>query len=397
MGKYDFDNVPDRHNTGSLKYDYGLKRMGRSDLMPMWVADMDFPLPKEILARIKDRTDHGIFGYTEPGDSYYRVLGQWFKERYGTDFLEEANTLTPGVVFAIAAAIRAFSEKGEKVLICEPVYYPFRETIEDNGRVVVSSNLSERNGHYEIDFEDFEKKASDPAVKLFVLCNPHNPVGRVYTREELTRIADICLKNDVIVMSDEIHCDFIYKGVTFTSFLSLDEKYTDNAIVCTSPGKTFNLAGLQLANIQIPNKRLRLAFRKEKAAAGYSQANTLGITATEAAYELGGEYLDELLAYLEGNLDYMSQFFAKEIPGLRLIRPEGTYLVWVDFSRVASTREEMRSIVLDGAKLWLDEGGIFGKGFELFERFNIACTREFLRTALESLRDAVSIHKKGGR
>ncbi|MBO4680051.1 MAG: pyridoxal phosphate-dependent aminotransferase [Lachnospiraceae bacterium] len=393
MGKYDFDTVIDRHNTNCLKYDYGLKRMGRSDLMPMWVADMDFSLPSEILERIKARTDHGIFGYTEPSDSYYAVLKRWHKKHYGTDFEESYNTITPGVVFAIAAAIRAFTDKGDKVLINEPVYYPFRETIEDNGRTVVSSNLYEKSGHYEIDFDDFEKKAADPSVKLFVLCNPHNPVGRVYTKEELTKIADICLKNNVIVVSDEIHCDFIYKGETFNSYASLEQKYLDNGIICTSPGKTFNLAGLQVANIQIPDKTLRLLFRKEKAAAGYSQGNTLGLTATEAAYELGEEYLEELKEYLRGNLEFMDKFIREEIPGLRLIKPEGTYLVWVDFSGVASTEKEMRSIVVDGARLWLDEGGIFGKGYELFERFNIACTRAFLRKALEQLRDAVNAAK----
>ena len=395
MGSYDFDAVIERKGTGSLKYDFGLARAGRTDLLPMWVADMDFRAPREVILAVQQRAEHGIFGYTEPDDGYFEALTGWFEKRYGYRPERSWNTVTPGVVYAISAAVRAFADHGDGVLLQEPVYYPFREMIERNGRICVNNQLVENNGHYEIDFEDFERKIAENGVKLFLLCSPHNPVGRVWNREELTRMAEICRKYQVKIVADEIHCDFIYPGHTFTSFLTLGEEYTASAAVCTSSSKTFNLAGLQTANILIPDRALRRKFRHVNAASGYSQAGTLGLAATEAAYRYGETYLEELLCYLKGNLDFLREYLKENIPEIRLIEPEGTYLVWLDCSGIASSYEELLRLIRDEARLWLDEGAIFGRETELFERINIACPRSVLAEALHQLDGAVKRQEEG--
>ena len=331
MGRYDFDKIVERKGTSSLKYDFAMKRAGREDLLPLWVADMDFALPEEVLEPVKKRTDHGIFGYTDPTDDYFDTLEKWFEKRYHVSIDREWNTVTPGVVYALSVAIRAFTEAGDSVLIQEPVYYPFREMIETNQRRCVNNQLVLKDGHYEIDFEAFEQKIRDEKVKLFLLCSPHNPAGRVWTADELRRAADICLKYDVTIVADEIHCDFVYPGNTFVPVLSLDESYRKNLIVCTSASKSFNIAGFQVANILIPDPDLRARFKYVNAATGYSQANTLGLVATKAVYDLGEEWLDEMLAYLKGNLDYIRDFLKEKLPQIKLIEPEGTYLIWLDF------------------------------------------------------------------
>ncbi len=390
---YDFDRITDRKNTSCLKYDFGKARMGREDLLPMWVADMDFPLPREVLEALHGRIEHGIFGYTDPDDEYYAVLKKWFSHRYGWQIEREWNTVTPGVVYALAAAVRALTEPGDAVLIQEPVYYPFREVIRDNHRVCVSSPLVRRvdgdKSRYVMDLADFEEKIKQNKVKLFLLCSPHNPVGRVWSREELERVSEICLRHQVRIVVDEIHCDFIFSGHHFTPYGTLEEKYTENAVICTSPSKSFNIAGLQTANILIPDRTLRLAFKKENAAAGYSQGNVMGITAVKAVYEKGERWLDALRAYLEENLVFFREYLEKNIPGAGLIEPEGTYLLWVDFSGVVDSYGELHSLLVDKAHLWLDEGVIFGGENALFARFNIACPRSVLEQGLSQLAEAV--------
>ncbi len=394
---YDFDKITDRRNTSCLKYDFGKARMGREDLLPMWVADMDFPLPPEVLSCLRERVDHGIFGYTDPDDVYYDILERWFRHRYGWEIRREWNTVTPGVVYALATAVRALTEPGDAVLIQEPVYYPFREVIEDNHRVCVSSPLIRRmegqESRYVMDLADFEEKIRQNHVKLFLLCSPHNPVGRVWSRDELERVSEICLRYQVRVVVDEIHCDFIFSGHHFTPYGTLEESYVENAVICTSPSKSFNMAGLQTANILIPNEQLRLAFKKENAAAGYSQGNVMGITAVKAVYEKGEEWLDALLVYLEENLNFFRQYLKENIPGARLIEPEGTYLLWVDFSGVVDNYGELHTLLVDKAHLWLDEGVIFGGENALFARFNIACPRSILEQGLSQLAKAVQQNK----
>ncbi len=386
---YDFDSCIDRHGTDCIKYDFSRERMGRDDLLPLWVADMDFSLPEEILDDLRKRIDHGIFGYTDPKDTYFEALDGWTRKHYHYSVEKEWVTLAPAVVYALAVCIKAYSAAGEKILIQQPVYYPFGEVIRDNDRVPVDSPLKLISGHYEMDFEDLEKKLSDPELKLFILCNPHNPVGRVWNRDEITRVADLCLKYDVILVSDEIHCDFIYPGYEFTSLLTLDSSYRDHLVILHSPSKSFNIAGLQIANAIIPDKTLRLKYRRANASNGYSQANIMGQKALVSVYTKGENWHRELLLYLEENLKYVRSFIGKELPGVRLIEPEGTYLIWVDFSGLGLSDEELEDLIVDKAHLWLDPGSIFGPETAQFQRFNIACPRKTLEQAFLQLKAAI--------
>lgn len=387
---YDFDQVIDRRGTSSLKYDFGPERKGRDDLLPLWVADMDFRLPDEILNEICKRTAHGIFGYTDPKPDYKESVRKWFSDKHGWEIEPDWITVTPGVVYAISTAIRAFTERGDAVIIQQPVYYPFSECITDNGRKLVNSQLIYENGRYRMDYEDFEKKVLENKVRLFLLCSPHNPVGRVWTREELEKIGEICLKHNVIIFADEIHCDITYPGAAHIPLASISRELADCAIVGTSPSKTFNMAGLQVSNIIIPNPKLRNQFRKENGAAGYSQANVLGLTACKAAYDLGDLWYREMLAYLKENLDYVRDFLKKHLPQIHMIEPEGTYLVWLDFSELGLSHNQLEKLIIEKARLWLDAGFIFGKETAMFERINIACPKSVLEQALTQLENAVN-------
>ena len=388
MGKYNFDQIIDRKNTSCLKYDFGMQRKGRTDLLPMWVADMDFALPEEILADFHKRIDHGIFGYTDPDAEYYAALDRWFSVHHGYHIQPEWVTLGCGVVYGLATGVKAFTEPGDAVLIQQPVYYPFREVIEDNGRKFVNSQLRYENGKYTIDFTDFEQKIEDNNVKVFLLCSPHNPAGRVWTKEELTRMGDICLKHNVIILDDEIHCDFVYAPHHFTSFLALDEKYRDNLVVFNSPSKTFNVAGLQPGNIIIPNKELRRRYRKANAAAGYSQGSIMGQVAVKSCYTKGDEWVKELVEYIAGNIAWVRDFVKENFPKATFVEPEGTYLVWIDFSGYRLSDDELEHLVTDEAKLWLDSGKIFGPATAQFERFNMACPRSTVEKAFQQLKAA---------
>lgn len=389
MGKYNFDRIIDRKGTSCLKYDFGMKRKGRTDLLPMWVADMDFALPEEILADFHKRIDHGIFGYMDPDAEYFAALDRWFSLHHGYHIQPEWVTLGCGVVFGLATGVKAFTEPGDAVLIQQPVYYPFREVIEDNGRKFINSQLHYENGKYTIDFADFEQKILENQVKVFLLCSPHNPAGRVWTKEELTRLGDICLKHRVIILDDEIHCDFVYAPHHFTSFLALDEKYRDNLVVFNSPSKTFNVAGLQPGNIIIPNKELRRRYRKANAAAGYSQGSIMGQVAVKSCYTKGDAWVKELVDYIAGNIAWVREFVKENFPKATFVEPEGTYLVWIDFSGYGLSDEELEHLVVDEAKLWLDSGKIFGPATSQFERFNMACPRATVEKAFHQLKDAL--------
>ncbi|MBR5761228.1 MAG: pyridoxal phosphate-dependent aminotransferase [Lachnospiraceae bacterium] len=386
---YDFDKITDRKGTKCLKYDFATARGKKEGLISMWVADMDFPTAPEILESLRGVVDHGIFGYTESDDAYYESVAGWYRTHFEWEPRKEWLIKTPGVVFALSAAIRAFTKEGEAVLIQQPVYYPFSEVIVDNGRKPVDSPLVLKGDHYEIDFDDFERKVIEERVKLFILCSPHNPVGRVWKEWELRRIGEICVAHDVIVASDEIHSDFVWEGNKHTVFASLDPAFAERSITCTAPSKTFNLAGLQASNIFVPNRRLRLALKKSIAATGYSQLNTMALFACEAAYTHGDKWLGELKEYLQGNIKYFNDFLERELPMLHLIKTEGTYLLWVDFRELGLTELELEDLIVNRAGLWLDSGAMFGKVGEGFERFNIACPRSVLAAALEQLKRAV--------
>lgn len=389
---YDFEQIIDRTGTASLKYDFGMERRGRDDLLPLWVADMDFRLPDAILDEIKRRVDHGIFGYTDLKPDYKDTVRKWLREKHGWDIQTDWITVTPGVVYAISIAIRAFTEQGDSVIIQQPVYYPFSECVVNNKRKLINSQLLYENGRYYMDYEDFERKVEENHVRLFLLCSPHNPVGRVWSREELTRIGKICQKHGVIIFSDEIHCDITYPGVKHIPFADISPDSASRVIVGTSPSKTFNLAGLQISNIVIPDQELRKRFRRENEAAGYSQANVLGLTACKAVYELGDRWYQEMLAYLAGNLKFVREFLRQYLPQIRLVEPEGTYLVWLDCGGLNLTHHELEELIVERARLWLDPGVIFGRETALFERINIACPRAVLKMAMDRLKEAVENH-----
>ncbi|HCA21458.1 MAG TPA: aminotransferase [Lachnospiraceae bacterium] len=385
----DFDTVHNRRGTDSLKYDFAAARGYKEDVLPLWVADMDFKISSYIQDALQLQVEHGIYGYTETAKDYYDAVAGWMKRHHDWDIEGYKIIKTPGVVPAIGAAINAFTEKGDAVLIQQPVYYCFNEVIELSGRRVVSNDLVLKK-RYEIDLEDFERKIVEEKVKLFLLCNPHNPGGRVWTSDELKNIARICKKHNVVVFSDEIHEDIVYSGHKHTVFATVSEEAEDITLTATSPGKTFNISGLQIGNIIIKNRKLATEFKRSvNGIMGYSQANAPGITACRAAYLHGDEWYKAMLSYVEDNLNYLVEFLKTELPEVKLIIPEATYLVFLDLRGLGLSSEARRELIVDKAKLWLDSGEIFGKLGSGFERINIACPRVTLEKALTSLRDAV--------
>jgi hypothetical protein len=386
---YDFDKIIDRHGTNCLKFDFAKERGKNGDELSLWVADMDFQVAKPITDALQVQVNHRIYGYTEVKSDYFDIVKNWFKDNFDWEIKKGSLVKTPGVVYAIAMAVKAFTKEGEAVIIQQPVYYPFSEMIIANNRKLVNSPLVLKDGRYEIDFEDFEKKIVENNVKLFILCSPHNPVGRVWSVEELKRIGDICIKHDVVIFSDEIHADFVYEPNKHHVFASLGESYAANSVIATAPSKSFNIAGLQVSNIFIENKKLRDAFRNEIVKTGYSQLNTMGLAAARAAYESGKEWLDEVRAYIKDNLIFFRDYLKENIGELSLIEPEGTYLVWVDFRKLGLSEKQREDLIVNKAKLWIDSGAMFGVDGEGFERFNIACTREYLKMALDSLAKAI--------
>lgn len=380
-----FDEVIDRKGTHSQKYDMK-EAMGKpADILPLWVADMDFQTPETVREALAKAAAHGIFGYSDTDAAYDEAVCQWMSRHFGWDIRKEWLMETPGVVFAIALAIRAFTKEGEGVLIQQPVYYPFGNMIRRNGRRVVNAPLVFRNGRYEMDYEDLENKIRGEHIRLMIFCSPHNPVGRVWSIEELEKLARLCEYYDVIIVSDEIHCDFTYPGVKHHMLASLSDSWAKRVITCTAPSKTFNLAGLQVSNLIIPDERLRKAMKTEMSRTGYSTLNQMAIVACEVAYRTGEDWLRELKAYLKDNLDYMTAFIKEKIPQIEVIQPEGTYLVWMDFRKMGMTGEELEDFLDNEAGIWLDNGTMFGPEGEGFARINIACPRATLSEALDRL------------
>ena len=383
----DFDTIIDRKNTDCLKYDFAKGRKMPEDVLPLWVADMDFKTSSYVEDALAERARHGIFGYSESQTPYFEIVRDWMKRHHDWEVKEPWLIKTPGVVFALAMAVKAYTEPGDGVLIQSPVYYPFSEVIEDNGRRIVSNTLVLGEDHkYHIDFEDFERQIKENQIKLFFLCNPHNPVGRVWTTEELTRLGDICLKYQVTVVSDEIHSDFIFRG-RHQVFADLKREYADITVTCTAPSKTFNLAGLLLSNIFISNRELRHKFRQQVNAAGISQLSPFGLVACETAYTQGEEWYQAMLAYVAENIAFTKEYVEKHLPGVEMVEHEGTYLVWLDFRKTGLSVEELEDLIVNRAKLWLDSGKIFGKSGEGFQRINVACPRQILEEALHRIRE----------
>ena len=383
----DFDKVIDRRNTRCLKYDFAKRRGMPEDVLPLWVADMDFATSSYIEDALIERAKHGIFGYSEVQTPYFEILENWLKKHHNWDVQEKWLIKTPGVVFALAMAVKAYTEIDEGILIQAPVYYLFYEVIRDNGRKIVENELYlGDDNRYHIDFEDFEDKIISEKVRLFILCSPHNPVGRVWTAEELVKLGDICVKHGVIVVSDEIHADFVFKGRHHV-FASLKKEFENISITCTSPSKTFNLASMMMSNIFIPNHELKRKFRKELDAAGTSQLGIMGLVACEAAYCKGEEWYRSMIEYVRKNIEFTKEYIAENIPDVSMIDIEGTYLVWLDFHKTGLSAEELDRRIIHNAKLWLDSGKIFGKCGEGFQRINVACPRSILKEALDRIKN----------
>ena len=384
-----FDKIIDRRNTRCLKYDFAVERNMPADVLPLWVADMDFETSSYIEDAIIERAKHAIYGYSEVKTPYFDILKKWMQKHHDWDIQRKWLVKTPGVVFALAMAVKAYTEPGDAVLIQQPVYYPFSEVIKDNGRNVVSNTLYlGEDNRYHIDFEDFEQKIVDNKIKLFLLCNPHNPVGRVWTKEELTRLGDICVKHHVTVVSDEIHEDFVFKG-KHQVFANIKKEYEEITVTCTAPSKTFNIASLMISNILIPNPELKRKFKHQMDAAGISQLNVLGLVACEAAYDHGEEWYQAMKAYVKENIEFVKQYVEEQLPGVNMVEHEGTYLVWLDFRETGLSVEELDDKIINQAKLWLDSGKIFGSCGEGFQRINVACPQKVLEEAMDRIKNVV--------
>ncbi len=386
-----FDEVVDRKNTKCLKYDFAVRRGLPEDVLPLWVADMDFRTSSYIQDAITEVARHNIYGYTnvQRGDGFFEAVSGWMKRHHDFYVKSEWHVITPGVCFAISAVVRAASEPGDAVIIQQPVYYPFYNIILQNGRKTVSSDLvHNEDGSYDIDYDDFERKIIENRVKLFILCNPHNPVGRVWTREELLKLGNICKAHNVTVFSDEIHFDFIWNG-EHSVFQELDPSFRDFTITATAPSKTFNIAGLQQSNIFIPDRTLCRKFREQVGIAGFDEPNIFGIAAAQAAYEHGDEWYSAMLDYVQKNIEFANKYVNEELPEVKMRKPDATYLIWLDFNGTGLDTEGIEDLIINKAKLWLDSGKIFGKSGEGFQRINVACPRSVLEDALSRIKNVL--------
>ena len=393
--KYNFDQVINRTDTDSIKWDfYGHGGMpvewegcqGENPTLPLWVADMDFPSPQPVIDALTERAKHGFFGYTGLRNDYYEAVIQWMRTRHGWEVAQEWIVNTPGIVNTLHLLVQTFVKPGEKVIVQPPVYHPFYYAIENNDAVILRNPLIYENGRYCMDFDDLAAKAADPEVKMAMLCHPHNPIGRVWTPGELRRFGEICQKNGVIVVSDEIHGDLIFPGHTFTPYALLGDDLVQNAIICTAPSKTFNLPGLKMSNIIIPNPDLRERFNKTLTRTGTYGANAFGVVAVKTAYLQGADWLAQVMAYIEENYWFMEKFLRENLPQIKPVKPEGTYLIWLDCRELGMEDEKLKNLLFEEARVYLDEGSIFGPEGAGFQRMNIACPRAILVEALERMK-----------
>lgn len=389
---YDFDRFADRAGSASVKWSDSIMEdmNGRKGLLPLWVADMDFDCAKPIMEALTQTASSGIFGYAYRTDDYAEAVKGWFLRRHGWKMESDWIVYSPGVVTGINAVIQEFTLPGEKVIIQSPVYHPFAHSITNNGRAILDNRLIELGGgDYAMDFDDLEKKASDPLAKVILLCNPHNPVGKVWTGPELERLGEICVSNGVMVVSDEIHCDLVYKGNKHIPFSGIRDNFRDSCISCTAVGKTFNLAGLQMANLIISDPAKRKALERRMEANGIQEPTPFGLKAAIAAYSHGDEWLDQVLSYLEGNIGFMGSFIEEKVPEVTFRKPDGTYLAWLDFRALGLGNEGLARLITDVAGLALNHGYVFGEAGSGFERLNFACSRSTLEKALIGIERAV--------
>lgn len=390
MAEYNFDEYIDRTRSNSIKHAFKKEYQVPEDVIPLWVADMDFRSPKEVCSVITEAGRFGIFGYAGVHADYFQAVHDWMLKRHGWDVKEEWMVRIPGVVCAIATAVRALTQEGDGVMIMQPVYHPFKNVLTANNRKVVTHCLkTEENKRFYIDFQEMEQQITEEQVKMLVLCTPHNPGGRIWSGEELKKIADICLRHHVYVVADEIHHDFILPGHTFTEWASVSEEMTQLSIICTAPSKTFNIAGLGLSNIFIPNEDIRREFEKEISRASIEASNVIALDACKAAYTFGEQWLDELLEYLNGNVALVREFLKENLPQVKLMEPDGTYLIWLDFSALGMDSDALEEFLVQKAKVWMNKGTVFGEGGECCFRMNLGSPRAVIRQALEQIKSAV--------
>jgi cystathionine beta-lyase len=386
--KYDFDRIVDRTGTESLKWAYPRKVLGVEDAIPMWVADMDFESPPAVVEAVRRRAEHGVFGYPLVPPSFFAAAIDWLKRRHGWAVEKKWMSMTPGIVPALNYCVRAFTRPGDPVIVQTPVYHPFFYAIENNGRRVVRNPLRFDGRRYTMDLDDLRTRIDAPG-RMLILCSPHNPVGRVWSREELEALAQIAVERDLLVVSDEIHQDLVYRGHRHHVLASLSPELAQQTITCIAPSKTFNTAGLATAAIVAANPDLHKKFEDEAERSGFDLGNALGIVAFEAAYRHGGDWLDELLPYLEANVDFLVTFLAERIPAIRLIRPEGTYLALLDCRGLGIEPGALNDFFLKKAGVYFSDGKIFGDEAVGFVRINFGCPRAQLREALERIERAV--------
>lgn len=389
---FDFDKEINRYNTGSYKWDEAEKIFGDRDILPMWTADMDFKSPPFVIDAMKLRAEHGVFGYTVKTESYNEAVVDWMNRRHNWNIEKDWICFSPGIAPALSFIVQAFTKPGDKIVIQPPVYYPFHSVVEQNERELVCNPLKLEDGKYVMDFDDLRSKL-DSQVKLLILCSPHNPGGRVWTKEEQIELGEICLEHNVLVVSDEIHFDLIFKDHTHTPFAAISEEFAQNTIVCTAPTKTFNVAGLLTANIIIPNRHLREIFMETMNKNILVFMNSFGIAATESAYKYGDEWLDQCLEYLQQNLDFLTNCIENNVKELKVIKPEGTYLVWIDCSELGMDDKRLEQFMLKEAKVAPSMGYTFGSGGEGYIRINIGCPRFRLEEGLKRIEKAVNSYK----
>lgn len=395
--KYDFDHVYDRRNTNCAKWDTVPLIFGNENVIPLWVADMDFPAANPIVEALRERVAHEFYGYAYPEPNVIEAVVERMQRKFAWKIQPGWVVFTPGVIPALNVAVRAYTHPGDEIILQEPVYYPFFPAVTQSGCQVINNKLKLIDGCYEMDYDDLETKflpkvgmrPSPSRVKAIILCNPHNPVGRLWNKEELTRMGKIIIRHGAIVISDEIHCELLFKGFKHTPFASISEEFEQNCVICMGPSKTFNLAGLEVSSIIIPNRKLRDDFINARAGI-CPNPNLFGFIALEAAYRYGDEWLTQLLDYLQSNLDFTMKYFEKKIPRIKVIKPQGTYLIWLDCRGLGLDTTALRNFMREKAMVGFDDGFLFGATGAGFQRMNIACPRAILDEALSRIEAAVN-------
>lgn len=392
--QYDFDTIIDRHNTNSFKWDHVEKYFKVKDIFPMWVADMDFKAPHPIIEAVRRVADFGIFGYSAVPESYYESVAGWMRRRHGWEVKREWIAMSPGVVPALHVLVNALTQPGDQVILQTPVYYPFFNAVTCNGREILDNPLRLEGDQYLMDIDGLEKTIT-PLTKMIILCNPHNPISRVWTSHELKSLGDLCMKHNIVMIADEIHSDLIYTGFKHVTLNQVSPDYEQNCITCTAASKTFNLPGLKTSNIIIPNPDLRKRFNDTMHNCGVPAPGMFGVAATEAAYNYCEDWLDQLLEYLEGNIAFLKKYLSENIPGAKLLQPQGTYLLWLDFRDCGVAKDKLANFIREDAGVALEPGTLFGSKTEGFERMNIACPRALLERGLSQIAGAVNRLKQG--